>query len=237
MQTGLHWFYVGTMLLGALLFFIWSRDPRGVPRYEYLIAIFIPLWSGAAYLAMALGQGTIAVDGQTTYYARYLDWVVTTPLLVVALAMTGFYKKKPDITLIAALIGADVFMIVSGLIADLSPEPIRFVWYGVGVAAFVVLLLLVWVTLRGRVQQEQEAPVYTVFVRAATYLTIMWIGYPLIWLLGPSGVGVIDQNADVLLFVILPILSKVGFSIYGLSMLRDLESVPGKGGVQGAVTR
>lgn len=46
----------------------------------------------------------------------------------------------------------------------------------------------------------------------------------LIWALGPSGVGLFGRATDVALFVILPIFSKVGFSIYDLYELRKLAS-------------
>lgn len=223
METTLHWIYVGVMLLGALIFLVWSRNPKGVPAYEYAIAMFIPIWSAGAYMAIAFGQGKIEVDGQITYYARYLDWVVTTPLLLLALALTGMFKKPRNHTLIAGLIGADVLMIVAGLIADLSVTPIRFVWYGVGVAAFLVLNWLIWVSLRNYVRQHQDERVYNIYIRAATYLTAFWIGYPLIWLIGPSGLGIVGQDIDTLLFVLLPVFSKVGFSLYDLSMLRSLN--------------
>lgn len=143
-ETVLYAIYIGAMLIGAGIFLVWAQDRRGVPAEEYLIAIFIPLWSAAAYLAMAMGQGSLEVDGQITYYARYLDWVVTTPLLLLALSLTAMYKTAKDKTLIAALMGADVFMIVTGLLADLSETPIRYVWYGLGVVALVVIFYLVW---------------------------------------------------------------------------------------------
>ena len=41
-QTILHWVYVAGMAIGALHFWTLSRNPRGVPQYEYLVAIFIP---------------------------------------------------------------------------------------------------------------------------------------------------------------------------------------------------
>ncbi len=53
LQTTLHWVYVALMLGGALLFWVWSRDPKGVPQYEYSIAMMIPIWSALAYLAIA----------------------------------------------------------------------------------------------------------------------------------------------------------------------------------------
>lgn len=62
-QSLLHWVYVAGMAIGALHFWRLSRNQKGVPQYEYLVAIFIPIWSGLAYMAMALDQGkTEAAD-------------------------------------------------------------------------------------------------------------------------------------------------------------------------------
>ncbi|MDX1994782.1 MAG: bacteriorhodopsin [bacterium] len=228
MESTLHWIYVGVMLLGALIFFLWSRNPKGVPQYEYLIAMFIPIWSGAAYMALALGQGKIEIDGQIIYVARYLDWIVTTPLLLLALSLTAMYKKPKDVTLIASLMGADVFMIVCGLIADLSETPIRYIWYGLGVAAFLVIMWLVWVTLNRRVMATQDNRMQQIYRTLAAYLTLFWIGYPLTWLIGPSGLGLVSQEVDTFLFVFLPMFSKVGFSLLDLSLLRSLNESEGR---------
>ncbi|MDQ3397288.1 MAG: bacteriorhodopsin [Deinococcota bacterium] len=38
-------------------------------------------------MAIALGYGKVEVATTTVYYARYLDRVVTTPLLLLALAL------------------------------------------------------------------------------------------------------------------------------------------------------
>jgi bacteriorhodopsin len=61
LQALFHWIYVIAMAIGALYFISLGTNPRGVPKYEYLIATFIPICSGLAYLAMALGQGKVEV--------------------------------------------------------------------------------------------------------------------------------------------------------------------------------
>ena len=79
--------------------------------------------------------------------------------------------------------------------------------------------------LWGRVRREafaHNAEIGGAFTRVNTYFTLMWLGYPTVWALGPSGVGAIDSTTEVALFVILPIFSKVGFSIYDLYELRKL---------------
>ncbi len=91
-QDLFHWLYIAGMAIGAIHFISLSKNPRGVPKYEYLIATFIPIWSGLAYLSMVLPQGNLQqgkllVANQIAHYARYLDWIVTTPLLLLALSL------------------------------------------------------------------------------------------------------------------------------------------------------
>jgi bacteriorhodopsin len=230
-QTALHWIYVAVMVAGSLIVFTLSRNPRGVPAYEYAIAAFIPIWSGLAYTAMALNQGKLEVAGQIAHYARYADWVVTTPLLLLALSSTAMFSVAKNYTLIASLMGTQVIVIVAGLIADLSGDGTqRYLWYSIGVGAFFVVLWGIW----GRLMQiaaTQSQAVGSAYRRAATYFTVFWVCYPVVWIIGPSGLGLIDQNWDTLLFVILPIFSKVGFSLYDLSLLRGLDE--GKSPSQG----
>lgn len=227
----LHFVYVGCMAAGALLFATWMRDPRGVPRWEYLVAIVIPVWSGLAYLAMALGMGTVEVAGQTTYWARYADWVVTTPLLLVALWMTAttHVPKRDHVLVLVTIVVADVVMILCGLVADLSTGDARGIYFAIGVAALALIFWTVWGPLR-RVANAQGEALGRAYTTVAGYLTLFWIGYPLTWALGPSGLGVVGQTVDTVLFVLLPVFSKVGFSILDLSLLRRMN-----GSVEAAV--
>ena len=235
-ETLLYTVYVASMAAGALLFVAWSRDPKGVPVWEYLVAAFIPVWSGLAYLAMALGLGTVEVAGQTTYWARYADWVVTTPLLLTALWMTATTRteKRPHVSTLITLVAADVVMILSGLVADLSEGTARLVFYAVGVAALAVVFWTAFTSLRRVAHADPE--VGRIYDRVATYLALFWIGYPLTWILGPSGLGVVGQNVDTALFILLPIFSKVGFSVYDLGLLRKLGGEKGRAPLDPALT-
>ena len=221
-ETTWLWFYVACMAAGAVLFTVWSRNPKGVPQYEYAVATFIPVWSGLAYTAMALGQGIIVVDGQEVYLARYLDWIVTTPLLLFVLASSGMFFRPLDKTTIATLIGLDVIMILSGLFADLTARgPVQWFWFIVGCVCMGLIFWILW----DRVRREAFAhndDIGRSYTKLAAVFTGLWCGYPLIWALGPSGLGVFGGGVTVALFVLLPIVSKVGFSIYDLHELRKL---------------
>lgn len=215
--------YVAGMAIGALHFWILSRHPKGVPQHEYLIAIFIPVWSGLAYTAMAIGQGKVEVAGQITHYARYIDWIVTTPLLLLALSLTAMQFIKKDWVLISSLMGTQVIVIVTGLVADLSERSwARSLWYICGVVAFLIVLQGIWGPLRAK-SKLQEPELSELYDRLLIYFTAFWIAYPVVWMIGPSGVGLIGQTTDTALFCLLPFFSKVGFSLLDLQGLRDLN--------------
>ncbi|MGP4070065.1 bacteriorhodopsin [Halobacillus sp. B29] len=219
----LHFLYAFIMLAGAIYFFYLSREPKGVPLYEYFLAITIPLWSGAAYLSIAFGQGVLKQSERTIYFARYLDWVVTTPLLLLALAFTAMiYVEKKNKTMLLTLVALDIFMILTGLIADFSTGYVKYIWYSLGVLALLFILYIVWYPLRW-IADSFGSRLSIHYKRSAAYLTFFWVLYPTVWLLGPSGAGLTQQAVDVLGFIILPIFSKVGFSILDLHGLRNLE--------------
>jgi bacteriorhodopsin len=211
------------MASGALLFLIWSRDPKGVPAHEYAVAIFIPIWSGLAYFATMTGQGIVEVGGREVYVARYLDWVVTTPLLLMALYWTATFRAKTRrYALAGMLVGAQVIMILTGLIADLTTSPaLSNVWFLIGCAALVAVFWIFWGPLRA-IAARQGDDLARVYRIAATYLTIQWCLYPLIVYAGPSYAGLIDRPLETWLLVIVPFFSKVGFSFVDLSLLRRL---------------
>lgn len=223
-QTTLHWLYVAGMTIGALHFWFLSRDPKGVPQSEYLVAIFIPIWSGLAYMAMALGQGKVEVAGRIVHYARYIDWMVTTPLLLLTLAWTAMQFVKKDWTLIGFLMSTQIVVITTGLIADLSAQTwVRYLWYICGTVAFLIVLWGIWVPLQAKAR-GQGSELARLYQKLTTYFTVLWIGYPVVWIIGPSGFGFINQDIDTLLFCILPFFSKVGFSFLELHGLRGLQN-------------
>lgn len=222
-QTVLHWLYVAGMAIGALHFWALSRDPKGVPQYEYLVAIFIPIWSGLAYMAMALDQGKVEAAGQMAHYARYIDWIVTTPLLLLSLSWTAMQFIKKDWTLIGFLMSTQVVVITTGLIADLSERDwVRYLWYTCGVAAFLIVLWGIWVPLRAK-SKSQGGELAELHDKLTIYFTVLWVSYPIVWILGPSGFGWLNQDIDTFLFCLLPFFSKVGFSFLDLHGLRTLQ--------------
>jgi bacteriorhodopsin len=223
-EVTLHWIYVAIMVISGISFYVMSQDTKGIPYYKYTIHIFIVIWSALGYSALALNQGTIEVYDQVVHYARYLDWVVTTPLLLLSLALTAKLTTRNEGWLIGSLMGAQVIMILTGLIAELSAtEAYQYFWYIIGCIALVVVLYIMWKPLLA-ISETQGAGIVKVYKASAVYLTVQWILYPIVWILGQPGMQIFDSFTTTVLFLILPVVSKAGFGFFNLIKLRNLDS-------------
>ncbi len=220
----LYWSYVVVMYIGAFIFHFKSRVEKNVARYEYFIAIVIAVWSGTSYASMALQQGVIVINDRNIYFARYIDWIVTTPLLVISIASVAMYYEQKDKLLFSKLIFADIFFIITGIIGDLSYKPINYFWYFAGLISFIILNTMLWTTVKAKAK-EQGTKINRIYYRLLKILTILWIGYPVAWLLGPAGLGILGQLTDTTIFIILPIFSKVGFSLLLLIELKKVKPI------------
>ena len=123
--------------------------------------------------------------------------MVTTPLLLLALFWTAHFRADTHrYHLAGALIGAQVVMILSGLVADLTPSPdLRRVWFFIGCAALVAVFWIFWGPLR-RVSEAQGPGVARAYKIAATYLTVQWLLYPSIVYAGPSYADVLGRTVE-----------------------------------------
>jgi bacteriorhodopsin len=80
----------------------------------------------------------------------------------------------------------------------------------------------IWLPLRAKTK-SQGADLSSFYDKITTYFTVLWICYPIVWILGPSGFRVINQTVETFLFCLIPFFSKVGFSYLDLNGLRNLH--------------
>ncbi|MFB6157282.1 MAG: bacteriorhodopsin [Haloferacaceae archaeon] len=216
-RPGSLWFAAGAAVLGLGTCYFLVRgavvEDRRARRFHAVMAL-VPGVAFASYLAMLFGFGVaeVTVQGRGSvdvYWARYADWLFTTPLLLVIL---GLLAGADGETLFGA-VAVDAFMIVTGLAATLSrARTYRFVWWGISVFAFLLVAYFLVVTLDDRARRRGPETVRT--FRLLRNLTLgLWAAYPVWWLLGGNGAGLVGPGAEALGFAVLDVLAKVGFGI------------------------
>ena len=214
--------------IAATVFFIFlmTRAPQG-SRHFFIITAVITGVAGLSYFTMATGATSTNIEGRIFYFGRYIDWVITTPLLLLDLALLALPNWRRNIGLIAGLIVLDVFMILTGLLAGQSTsEFARGFWFVVSAAAMVVPLYLVYTQLFASAR-SQPGSVQGVFRTLALLTIVLWSLYPIVWLLGTEGFSAVSSTVEVFLFLILDILAKIGF---GFLLLTNREALSQAGG-------
>ena len=227
------WLWLGTlgMFLGMLYFIGRGWGVQDEDRQEfYIITIFIAAIAFVNYLAMALGFGltTVEFGGQALdiYWARYTDWFFTTPLLLLDLALLAGATRNQ----IATLVGLDALMIGTGAIATLNNQGAvfgvvgnRLVWWGVSTGFLLVLLYFLFGTLTSRAT-EMAPELKSTFTTLRNLIVVIWLIYPVWWILGTEGLGIIGLGIETAGFMVLDLVAKVGFGIILLSSREVLDA-------------
>ena len=215
------WLALGTALMGLGTLYFMMRgmgveDPDA--KKFYAITTLIPAIAFTMYLSMLLGYGLTMVpfggEEHPIYWARYADWLFTTPLLLLDLALL----VDADQGTILALVGADGIMIGTGLIGALTQVyQYRFIWWAISTAAMLYILYVLFFGFTAKANEMRE-DVASTFMILRNLTIILWSAYPVVWLVGSEGVGVVPLSVETLLFMILDVSAKVGF---GLLLLRS----------------
>ncbi len=225
------WLTTAIMLVGGLA--ILAIGKRRTPSEELHTALhgIVPIIAACSYFAMAIGQGAItlpvlgAPEGTTRifYYARYIDWSFTTPLLLTTLAMTAMHAGTKRSGIIVGVILADVMMIATAFFFGLSEILwIKWTWFVISCVAFLAIYYVIWKS-QVEANSVERDDVRSNYKRNASILTVLWFIYPIILFFAPDGLRVFSDAFSVFCIAVLDVVSKV---VYGLmTTLSDTKTV------------
>ena len=224
------WLALGTvlMLIGTFVFLTmgWGEDDPQKKEF-YIITTLIPGIAAASYLSMFFGFGLTQVSVDSAYnsfaaqndgvleiyWARYADWLFTTPLLLLDIGLLAGASNRD----IGALVGLDAFMIVTGLAATLMKTGVaRYAFWTISTIAMVLLLYFLFAVFTEAASDLNEDAKGT-FNVLRNLILVTWTLYPIVWLLGTEGAGVVGLYVETLMFMVLDVTAKVGFGFILLS--------------------
>jgi bacteriorhodopsin len=228
------WLVIGTIVMigGAIIFaFMTINAPRG-SRHFFVIMALVALVAFIAYLSMATGRGVFVAGGQEFYQARYIDWLFTTPLLVLVLCLLALPNPRQRIGLIAGLIVLDVFMILVGWWAGATVSGWKYVLWFIALIALIALLYSIMTRLYAA-SADRPQSVRRILRTLSVYVVIVWSLYPVVWLIGTEGIGAVSLTWEVFLFLVLDILAKIGFGFLLLTNRQALSDIGAAGAQAG----
>lgn len=216
---GCLWVSFLCMFLSSCYFLQRAMSRKASDRLFEFITFLVTAIASLAYLVMAAGFGRhYNGTDQPFFYARYIDWVFTTPLMIWDL-MALVDAPASNIFMVT---GLDVLMIVGGMLGSmLERHKIRWAFFVLSCIFFLQIVNeLSQLMNKGAVSQAAQ-DVY----RSAGRLTIvLWTGYPIAWAL-TEGTNVLGPNVTCLLYCILDVISKCVFGFIIVSNREALDSI------------
>lgn len=151
------------------------------------------------------------------FYVRYIDWFLTTPLLLMDLLLTCALPWPT----IFYVIFMNWIMIVTGLVAALVQTRYKWGFYTFGCAAFFVVVYTI--VFEGRAYARSlGVDVNRVYTICGVWTIGLWFLYPIAFGLSEGG-NVISSDSEAVFYGVLDVLAKPVFSFLLLWGHRNID--------------
>uniref|UniRef100_A0A6T8IZ18 Rhodopsin n=1 Tax=Hemiselmis andersenii TaxID=464988 RepID=A0A6T8IZ18_HEMAN len=218
-----HFLLIGFlgMFVGSIVFCYLAMKKKG-NNITQTVTFIIASVAAGAYYSMWSGYGVtkkVEAEGpqRFIFWGRYVDWLITTPLLLYDIAVV----VDAELGEIVMLLGVDVLMIVSGYIGASVLHPYKWAWWTLGMFFFgIVMYMFVGFYSKCRETKPDVADKYKILLA----LTIVsWCVYPIMWVIGSEGLAAVSLDIEVGFICLADLVAKVGFGLYLLFAVLPTE--------------
>jgi bacteriorhodopsin len=217
-------------MAAATFYFVMQRnDYKPEHRATISYATVITFIAAVMYWQMKeiVGFPAMGTAGQiaATMPVRYLDWVLTTPLLLLEFGIiSGIAGAAKGITY--RLIVADVVMIVTGYFGEVGVPGSagNYVNFVISSAAWLYIVYLIWNLQLGKASDELKK----VVANMKYFVIFGWAIYPIgtaiqqFMVINKSDVDTLSNAVCIaaIIYVIADIVNKVGFGLVAMKALK-----------------
>jgi sensory rhodopsin len=180
-------FFIGTMAMMAasVFFFLELGNTSKQWRTSVLVSGLITFIAAVHYYYM---RGYNLSTGQSPTFFRYVDWLLTVPLMCVEFYLIT-KKAGAKIGLLWKLIIASVFMLVTGYVGEAiyPTESVSWLWGAVSGLAYFYIAYLVWYGDVAKLAISSSPSVAKANKTLGWFVLVGWAIYPLGYILGTKG--------------------------------------------------
>ncbi|MBC7673895.1 MAG: bacteriorhodopsin [Polaromonas sp.] len=211
--------------MGAATIFLFLSRSQIAPNYKTAVTISGLVTMIACYhyfrifasweTSYSVSNGIVTASGSRFNDAyRYVDWLLTVPLLVTELILVmnlpGNVGAKKASKL-AALAAAMILLGYPGEISNVAST--RFLWWGLSMIPFLIIQYELFVGLKSAIALQPENA--RGLVSAARYITVVtWLFYPIVYLFPLLGLSGAATNVGIQVgYSVADVLAKAGFGI------------------------
>ena len=204
------------VFIGSALFFFLSRFDVA-EKYRSAVTISGVIVTIAGYHYWRIGKSfDAALAGEAVFNEayRYVDWVVTVPLLLAELVLVLSLSADRRRSLMNRLVPASFLMIALGYPGEISTDPTqKWIWWALSMVFFVYILTVLFGELSKQIASEREE-VRSTLTALRTVLLVTWLFYPIAYLfpilLGATGTAFVAVNVG---YAIADITAKAGYGL------------------------
>ena len=222
-------FSFGLVSMLACTVYTLVSQARVLPKYRNALVMssMVTFIAGYHYLRIfdsfkhASENGMVKLDGSQDAFNeayRYVDWLLTVPLLLVEVIAVLALAKEVSRSLITRLVPASAAMIALGYPGEVATEPSDQILYGVlSTLPFIYILYVLFVELTKSLDRQPEGVVKTV-KNLRLLLIATWGVYPIAYMFniwgnsGPESFVAIQVG-----YTIADVLAKC---VFGLTILK-----------------
>lgn len=219
-------FFIGTMaMLAASVFFFFELSNTSKKwRTSVLVSGIITFIAAVHYYYM---RGYNLETGESPTFFRYVDWILTVPLMCVEFYLIT-KKAGAKIGLLWKLIAASLVMLLTGYAGEVLYRDSSVFWGAISGAAYFYIVYIIWFGEVAKLAQSAGPQVAKATRILAWFVLVGWAIYPLGYILGTPGglfgIQLVSDSAAAshamdIVYNIADAINKIGFGlvIYALS--------------------
>jgi sensory rhodopsin len=223
-------FFIGTMAMMAasVFFFLELNNTSKKWRTSVLVSGLITFIAAVHYYYM---RGYNLETGESPTFFRYVDWILTVPLMCVEFYLIT-KKAGAKTSLLWKLIAASLIMLLTGYAGEVLNRDASVLWGVLSGAAYFYIVYLVWFGEVAKLSQTAGVQVAKATKILAWFVLVGWAIYPLGYILGTPGglfgwqpvsdTATAMQAMDIV-YNIADAINKIGFGLVIYALSRNAE--------------
>ncbi|WP_214770013.1 MULTISPECIES: bacteriorhodopsin [unclassified Exiguobacterium] len=229
-----YMFWVGFvgMAAGTLYFLVERNSLAPEYRSTATVAALVTFVAAIHYYFMkqAVGESGLLseIDGFPTEI-RYIDWLVTTPLLLIKFPLLLGLKGGKGRSLLTKLVIADIIMIIGGYIGESSINlaggftQLGLWAYVVGCIAWFYIIYLLFTNVT-KAAEDKPAPIRKALLQMRLFILIGWAIYPVGYAVTLFAPGIEIQLVRELIYNFADLINKVGFGLIAFFAVKTMSA-------------
>ncbi len=223
-------FFIGTMaMMAASVFFFFELSNTSQKwRTSVLVSGLITFIAAVHYYYM---RGYNLETGESPTFFRYVDWILTVPLMCVEFYLIT-KKAGAKTGLLWKLIAASLVMLLTGYIGEVLDRDSSVLWGFISGVAYFYIVYLIWFGEVAKLAQNAGPQVAKATKVLAWFVLVGWAIYPLGYILGtPGGLFGMQLVSDAtaagkamdIVYNIADAINKIGFGLVIYVLSRNEE--------------